>query len=123
MTQHWTDNHIEMQKTFTETPWVAYDEVGNLLGEYKTKDDARDALVVYVATHLDGTPSTPAWLRVIDEALIIRHLGVANIADDYETAISKLTQLLSWEVDVATDPRVNGGYELVPVVIDESQKE
>ena len=55
------------------------------------------------------------WLRAIDEALIVAHIGVANKSDTYEQAKEKLNNLIRLHVDVATDPAVNGGYKLVPV--------
>ena len=60
-----------------------------------------------------GVPD--GWLRAIDEALVVTHLGVANGSDTYEHAREKLTNLIGWHVDVATDPAVNGGWQLVPV--------
>lgn len=59
------------------------------------------------------TPSA-GWLRAIDEALVITHLGVADAADSYEDAKRKLNELIGWNVAVATDPAVNGGFKLVP---------
>lgn len=56
------------------------------------------------------------WLRAIDEALVVTHLGVADESDTYEQAREKLINLIGWHVDVATDPAVNGGYKLVPIV-------
>ena len=61
-------------------------------------------------------PSVPeGWLRAIDEALVVAHLGVANVGDTYEQAKAKLESLIGFHVDVATDPAVNGGWQLVPV--------
>lgn len=60
-----------------------------------------------------GVPD--GWLRAIDEALVVTHLGVADESDTYEQAREKLTNLIGWHVDVATDPAVNGGYKLMPV--------
>jgi len=62
------------------------------------------------------TKSAPdSWLRAIDEALVVTHLGVADENDTYEQAREKLTNLIGWHVDVATDPAVNGGRKLVPI--------
>lgn len=55
------------------------------------------------------------WLRAIDEALVVTHLGVANAGDSYEDAKRKLNELICWHTDVATDPAVNGGFKLVPI--------
>ena len=60
-----------------------------------------------------GVPD--GWLRAIDEALVVTHLGVANGSDTYEQAREKLTNLIGWHVDVATDPAVNGGWKLMPI--------
>jgi hypothetical protein len=62
-------------------------------------------------------PSVPdGWLRAIDEALVVAHIGVANESDTYEQAKAKLDSLIGFNVDVATDPAVNGGWKLVPIV-------
>jgi len=61
-------------------------------------------------------PAVPeGWLRAIDEALVVAHLGVANNSDTYEEARKNLHQLICFEIGVATDPAVNGGWRLVPV--------
>lgn len=61
-------------------------------------------------------PSIPeGWLRAIDEALVVAHIGVANADDTYAQAKAKLDSLIGFHVDVATDPAVNGGWKLVPV--------
>ena len=67
-----------------------------------------------------GEPAQPApsipegWLRAIDEALIVAHIGMANADDTYAQAKSKLDTLIGLHVDIATDPAVNGGWKLVP---------
>lgn len=67
-------------------------------------------------TYPQQLPEKPAgWLRAIDEALVVAHIGVANAGDTYEQAKAKLDSLIGFHVDVATDPKVNGGYKLVPV--------
>ena len=60
-------------------------------------------------------PPPSGWLRAIDEALVVAHIGVANADDTYEQAKAKLDSLIGFHVDVATDPAVNGGWKLVPV--------
>ena len=55
------------------------------------------------------------WLRAIDEALVVAHIGVANESDTYEQAKAKLDSLICEYVDIATDPAVNGGWKLVPI--------
>lgn len=54
------------------------------------------------------------WIRAIDEAMVCSHLGVANASDTYEEAKKKLNSLICWNIDVATDPAVNGDWQLVP---------
>ena len=66
-------------------------------------------------TGAQPAPSVPTgWLRAIDEALIVAHIGMANADDTYAQAKSKLDTLIGLHVDVATDPAVNGGWKLVP---------
>ena len=54
-------------------------------------------------------PPPSGWLRAIDEALIVAHIGVTNADDSYEQAKAKLDSLIGFHVNVATDPAVNGG--------------
>ena len=61
-------------------------------------------------------PSVPeGWLRAIDEALVVAHIGVANADDTYEQAKAKLDNLIGLHADIATDPAVNGSHKLVSV--------
>lgn len=60
------------------------------------------------------------WLIAVDDALIVRHLGVADASDSYPKAKAKLHQLICWEIAVATDPAVNGGLSLQPLPAVES---
>jgi len=53
--------------------------------------------------------------KAIDQELICANIGCVCEGDDYETAQKKLSELIRWHVDVATDERVNGGYRLVLV--------
>jgi len=55
------------------------------------------------------------WLRAIDVAMAVSHLGIANANDSYDVAKQKLNDLIGFHTDVATDPAVNGGFKLVPV--------
>jgi len=52
------------------------------------------------------------WLRVMDEALVVSHCGVANFSDSYDVARKKLHDLIHLEIRMATDPAVNGGFAL-----------
>ncbi len=71
-----------------------------------------------------SAPSIPeGWLRVIDEALVVAHIGVANESDTYEQAKAKLDNLIGFHVDVATDPAVNGGWKLVPSVSEDVMRD
>ena len=68
------------------------------------------------ASGAQPAPSIPdGWLRAIDEALVVAHIGVANESDTYEQAKAKLDNLIGFHVDIATDPAVNGGWKLVPI--------
>lgn len=50
------------------------------------------------------------WEAAIDDALVVNHLGTTDSFEDAKEALGKLIQ---WEIQVATDPAVNGGYVLV----------
>ena len=76
---------------------------------------------LYLTPGAQPAPSVPeGWLRAIDEALVVAHIGVASADDTYEQAKAKLNNLIGFHVDVATDPAVNGGYKLVPIEPTES---
>ena len=53
------------------------------------------------------------YIRVVDEELVCAHLGVAKNTDTYGEAKSKLNKVICWNVDLAKDPAVNGGFILV----------
>lgn len=56
------------------------------------------------------------WLTACDEEMINYGIGVANLSDSYSSAKVKLRALMDLHVAVATDPAVNGGLSLQPVV-------
>lgn len=51
------------------------------------------------------------WIRAVDEELVSAHIDVANISDTYEVAKTKLSSLINWHVDVATDPELRDASE------------
>ena len=90
----------------------------------EAKNSRSDNPVFHVerVTHWMPLPDPPGaqnipdgWLRAIDEALVVAHIGVANASDTYEQAKVRLNSLICFHIDVATDPAVNGGYKLVPI--------
>ena len=67
-------------------------------------------------------PESCGWIRAIDEAMVTHHLGVADIADDYEAAKNKLNTLLCLNQDIgeyfsakAPTPSVPDGHVHVHV--------
>lgn len=72
-----------------------------------------------IKARVTGTQPTSnipdGWLRAIDEALVVAHIGVANESDTFEQAREKLDNLIGFHVDIATDPAVNGGWKLMPI--------
>ena len=49
-------------------------------------------------------PSVPdGWIRAIDEAMVVHHIGIADRADSYEVAKKKLNALLAINSDIARD--------------------
>jgi len=51
------------------------------------------------------------WKQAIDNELVT---SLQCTADSYDNPRRALNDLIQWSVDVATDPRCNGGYELRP---------
>ena len=86
------------------------------LNEFDSLPLLREGDRLYLAPGAQPAPGIPeSWLRAIDEALVVAHIGVANASDTYEQAREKLNNLIGFHVDVATDPAVNGGWKLVPI--------
>ncbi len=52
---------------------------------------ARDA---QWAALLDAAVAQSGWMRAVDEAMVVHHIGIADPSDDYETAKQKLNLLL-----------------------------
>lgn len=52
------------------------------------------------------------WQRAVDELLIANHLGTTDKAKTVEEAKEQLMELIKFEIQLATDPAVNGGYKL-----------
>lgn len=48
----------------------------------------------------EGAKVAEGWIRAIDEAMVVHHVGVADAADSYETAKDKLNRLLCCAQDI-----------------------
>ena len=60
-------------------------------------------------------PARNPWQEAVDEARVTAHLGIAADGVTREQAIAQLGELIDWNIAVATDPAVNGGFKLAPV--------
>ena len=73
---------------------------------YRLIHDAEAALTEYLMTPTSAPPKAEpvqepvAWMRVIDEAMVTHHLGVAEPSDDYEAAKQKMNSLLCVAQDI-----------------------
>lgn len=74
-----------------------------------------------VSAQLEGAKqaASSGWLRAIDDELVCSFLGIAKPEESYEQAKLKLSRLIAWHVGVACDPGVNGGWVLMPQVLDD----
>lgn len=70
---------------------------------------------VYIQAMQEIEQIKSGWLRAVDDNMTSSHVGVANASDTYHEARKKLSDLIEWHVQVATDPCVNGGFVLVKV--------
>lgn len=52
------------------------------------------------------------WRKAVDHCLIVNCIGTTDGCRTVHDALVKLAELIKWEVQIATDPAVNGGYEL-----------
>lgn len=120
---HFEDTLAALRKRIDDAPvvaWMGEYNINNIRDHYtvvmrnKTDSDRMPERVRPLYTH--PQPAIPdGWLRAVDEAMVCSHLGVADASDSYEVAKKKLNDLICWNVQVATDPAVNGGRQLVPV--------
>jgi hypothetical protein len=96
--------------------WAATDETCRIVEALSFNQSRRFDTPLGILPGAQPAPSIPdGWLRAIDEALVVAHIGVANESDTYEQAKAKLDTLIGLHVDIATDPAVNGGWKLVPI--------
>ena len=87
------------------------------VGEVVIQDTRYHGYAMAIKPHIQGAlpegtnlytypPLLPAkpvgWLRVIDEAMVVHHCGVADPSDDYETAKRKLNTLLCIAQDIGS---------------------
>lgn len=56
-----------------------------------------------IAALLAARQPAGGWIRAVDEAMVVTHLGIAETTDDYEVAKKKLVALIQWHVTVALD--------------------
>ena len=52
------------------------------------------------------------WRKAVDYCLVVNCIGTTDGCETVHDALGKLAKLIKWEVQIATDPAVNGGYEL-----------
>ena len=57
------------------------------------------AIALYTAPPVPSVPD--GWIRAIDEAMVVHHIGIADRADSYEVAKKKLNALLAITSDIA----------------------
>ena len=74
---------------------------------YPTIAPINSALCMAIGTALYSAPPAPSvpdgWIRAIDEAMVVHHIGIADRADSYEVAKKKLNALLAINSDIARD--------------------
>lgn len=54
------------------------------------------------------------WQEAVNRELIRAELGVVSEASSLEQAERILSELIQWHIDVALNPKCNGGYSLQP---------
>jgi len=55
------------------------------------------------------------WRKAVDYCLIVNCIGTTDGCETVHDAVGKIAELVKWEVQIATDPKVNGGYKLVKI--------
>lgn len=109
-----------LRRKIDEAPVVAWSYRSKINGDETLTHQPPDRVIEPEQFYIQPLYTHPAqspegWLRAVDEAMVGSHLGVADASDSYEVAKKKLNDLICWNVAVATDPAVNGGWQLVPV--------
>ena len=67
--------------------------------EFKQPIAGTGKFEVYAAPPVPSVPD--GWIRAIDEAMVVHHIGIADRADSYEVAKKKLNELLAINSDIA----------------------
>jgi hypothetical protein len=67
---------------------------------YGMREDEDGAYVLYTHHAQQEATLQIGWLRVVDEAMVCSHLGIADPSDSYEVAKDKFNRLVCWHVDV-----------------------
>jgi hypothetical protein len=91
------DLRTAAQQALEALEWAS--DLNQVAAEHKPMHTAITALRAALAQQAEPVQELP-WLRAIDEAMIIHHVGVADPADDYETAKRKLNNLLCHAQDI-----------------------
>jgi hypothetical protein len=108
----WADRLIDNDVKGATVAMLA--EIDDLRTAMHTDQILLEAARASAQRAIDG-PMNSGWVRAADDEMIGTHLGVANLSDSYESAKSKINMLIAWHIAVAIDPKVNGGYQLVPI--------
>jgi len=82
---------------------LLYLDQGDVLGAKKI---LRAALASPVQANV------PDWKQAVDDALVT---CLQCTTDSYTDPKKAINDLICWNIAVATDPRVNGGFQLVPI--------
>lgn len=72
------------------------------------KNNSIDAAIA----ELEKLEETNPYYLAIDDACVTAHIGTA---ESFATPKEALNAIIAWEIAVATDPAVNGGFSLQPV--------
>ena len=81
-------------------------------------DDLRKQFGFPVAAQAGESP----WLRAIDEAMVVHHLGTAEPTDDYETAKRKLSSLLAHAQSIGEYFAAQAGPAQAPLTADQESR-
>ena len=116
-----------------DTPSTSADDLSALvarlaqaLRKAAPDNDLADKAMDYLARHgvapsplRDAHPAKAEvqpnpWQQAVDVELVSAHLGMAGNVS-FADAAKALSELIQWNIDVATNPQTNGGLSLQPV--------
>jgi len=80
-----------------------------------SKEERRSELIEPTGSVSMVEDTGDIWRKAVDYCLIVNCIGTTDGCETVHDAVGKIAELVKWEIQIATDPKMNGGYELVKI--------